>query len=117
RMTLAGWDEKSSLAAAADPATPREVLDYFIAPENLRPRLLPVLLENPSISEEALLSLAASGTREMVEALLKSTRVQSTLPVLNALVSNPNITQSEACELHGRLQAAGFEVPSHDGPE
>jgi hypothetical protein len=48
RMTLAGWDEKASLAAASDPKTAREVLDYLVAPENLRPKLLPALLENPS---------------------------------------------------------------------
>src|SRR5947207_5573103 len=47
RMTLAGWDEKASLAAAADPATPAEVLDYLISGDNLRPVLLPSLLENP----------------------------------------------------------------------
>ena len=35
RMTLAGWDEKASLAAAADPQSPREVLDYLISPDNL----------------------------------------------------------------------------------
>ena len=51
RMTLAGWDEKASVAAAADPQTSREVLDYFISPDNLRPALLPALLENTSISE------------------------------------------------------------------
>ena len=51
RMTLAGWDEKSSLAAASDPQTPREVLDYFIAPDNMRPKLLPALLENPSVPD------------------------------------------------------------------
>src|SRR5580704_15337064 len=41
RMTLAGWDEKSSLAVAADPQSPAEVLNYMIAPDNLRPALLP----------------------------------------------------------------------------
>ena len=51
RMTLAGWDEKASLAAAADPQTSAEVLDYFISPDNLRPKLLPALLENPSVPE------------------------------------------------------------------
>src|SRR5580698_7370756 len=50
RMTLAGWDEKSSLVVAANPKSPREVLDYLVSPDNLRPRLLPVLLENPSVS-------------------------------------------------------------------
>src|SRR5271156_520883 len=47
RMTLAGWDEKSSKAAAADPNTTLEVLNYLISPDNLRPALLTALLENP----------------------------------------------------------------------
>ena len=63
RMTLAGWDEKACITAARNPGTPREVLDYFIAPENLRPHLLPALLENPSIQEEHLMVLAASAFR------------------------------------------------------
>src|SRR5579864_1063104 len=51
KMTLAGWDEKASLAAATDPQTPKEVLGYLISPDNIRPKLLPALLENPSVSE------------------------------------------------------------------
>src|SRR3974390_2940115 len=50
RMTLAGWDEKSCLAAVSDPQTPGEVLNYFISPDNLRPKLLPALLENPYVT-------------------------------------------------------------------
>src|SRR5579863_7178657 len=52
RLTLAGWDEKSSKAAAADPETAPEVLNYLISPDNVRPALLPALLENPSIRSE-----------------------------------------------------------------
>src|SRR5208283_1332484 len=62
RLTLAGWDEKASLAVAADPATSAEVLGYFVSPENLRPALLPALAENPSVSEESLDALAVSGS-------------------------------------------------------
>ena len=40
RMTLAGWDEKASLAAVSDPKTSPEVLEYFISADNLRPSLL-----------------------------------------------------------------------------
>ncbi|MGB0109153.1 MAG: hypothetical protein WBP52_11690, partial [Terriglobales bacterium] len=54
RLTLAGWDEKASLAAAADPKTSPEVLGYFLSPENLRTSLLPALAENPAVSEESL---------------------------------------------------------------
>ena len=68
RMTLAGWDEKASRAAAADPQTSAEVLDYFISPDNLRPRLLPALLENPSVPEGQLVKLALSASREVIEA-------------------------------------------------
>jgi len=114
RMTLAGWDEKSSLAAAADPATPREVLDYLSAAENLRPHLLPALLENPSVAEETLMTLAASGTREVVGAMLQSRRAQQSSSLLNALASNPNVTPGECTELHQRLKAAGFEEPSRE---
>ncbi len=61
RLTLAGWDEKASVAAAADPKTSAEVLGYYVSPENLRTCLLPALAENPSVGEEALDKLAATG--------------------------------------------------------
>src|SRR5713101_7183212 len=49
RLTLAGWDERPSREVASDPNSPREVLEYMIAPANLRPVLLAALLENPSV--------------------------------------------------------------------
>src|SRR5438876_3869906 len=55
QLTLAGWDEMASQAAAGDRSTPKEVLDYLISPKNLRPVLLPALLGNPSVSNESLL--------------------------------------------------------------
>src|ERR1700683_3189799 len=102
RMTLAGWDEKASLAAAADPRTPREVLDYFISPDNLRPKLLPSLLENPSVAESELAKLAISASRESIETMLKSDRIRSLTGVLDALRSNPYLKKEESLEL-GKL--------------
>src|SRR5271168_2024507 len=99
RMTLAGWDEKSSLAAAADPNTPREVLAYFISPDNLRPALLPALLENSSVSEGELVKIARSAIRDTLEAMLKSPRVQSLRAVLDALKASPYIKKEEAEQL------------------
>ena len=49
RMTLAGWDLQICAEAAANPHTPREVLDYLVAPDNLRPQLFPALLENVAV--------------------------------------------------------------------
>ena len=99
RMTLAGWDEKACLAAASDPQTPREVLDYFISPDNLRPKLLPALLENSSVPEGQLAKLAVSAARETIEMMLKSARVRSLSSVLDVLKTNPYLKKEEAAEI------------------
>src|SRR2546430_927729 len=72
RLTLAGWDEASSRAAASDPNTSKEVLEYFIAAKKLRTALLPALLENPSLAEGGLADGGGSGARGGGEALVKS---------------------------------------------
>lgn len=112
RMTLAGWDEKACLVAAADPRTPREVLDYFIAPDNLRPKLLPALIENPSVPEGELVKLAVSGLPETIEMLLKSARVQYMESVLEALKTNPHLKPEQAQRLE-QLTA----IPEEKTPE
>jgi hypothetical protein len=105
RMTLAGWDEKASRAAAADPQTSAEVLEYFISPDNLRPRLLPALLENPSVPEGQLVKLALSASREVIEAMLKSTRVRSLGSVLQAFSASPYLKPEEGEELRKLVNA------------
>ncbi len=99
RMTLAGWDEKACLAAASDPQTNREVLDYFISPDNVRPKLLPALLENPSVPEALIVKLAMSAMRDTVEIMLKSNRALSLPKVVNTLLSNPYLRKEEAAQL------------------
>src|ERR1700733_7981514 len=89
RLTLAGWDEASSLAAASDPHTPKEVLAYMIAAGNLRPTLLPALLENPGVCEAWLVELAGNASRYMIETLLKSERVNRSPNILKSLSPNP----------------------------
>ncbi|MBZ5629509.1 MAG: hypothetical protein LAO06_11660, partial [Acidobacteriia bacterium] len=39
QMTLAGWDEAACRAVCSDPASPDDVLEYFL--HNRRPRLMP----------------------------------------------------------------------------
>src|SRR5260370_8079634 len=51
RLTLAGWDEQASMAAAADPKTSDEGLGYFASPKNLRASLLAGRSEAPSRRE------------------------------------------------------------------
>jgi len=116
RMTLAGWDEKASLAAAADPNTSAEVLEYFIAPDNLRPPLLPVLLENPSISEGQVAKLAIGASRESIEVLLKSPRVRALRGVLEALRANPYLLKEKADEIRELLTGARQTAPAAAPP-
>src|ERR1700733_7051275 len=99
RMTLAGWDQRASLAAAADPNTASEVLNYLISPDNLRPALLPALLENPAVPDAPLVKLAISASRETIEVMLKSARVRALSVVLQTLKSNPYLKKEEAEEL------------------
>jgi hypothetical protein len=92
QLTLAGWDEASSRTAASDPSTPKEVLNYFISPANLRPVLLPALLANPSVSTESLIELAPQASRDVVELMLKNQRIIGSPQILHALSSNPHLT-------------------------
>jgi len=115
RLTLAGWDEKASLAAAADPKTSPEVLGYFVSPENVRTRLLPALAENPSVSEEALDALAVSASRSVVDALLTSTRVMSSPRLLQALQSNASLRPNELAEIGAKLAALEASPAAESG--
>jgi hypothetical protein len=108
RMTLAGWDEKASLAAASDPQSPREVLDYLISPDNLRPRLLPALLENPSVRESELAKFALSASPESIAMMLRSPRIRAAVWVLDALKPNPYLKKEQSDEI--QLLLKGGEV-------
>jgi len=104
RMTFAGWDEKISLQVAADSKTPLEVLEYMISPDNVRPKLLPALLENPSVPEKALTQFAVSASRESAEKMLQSQRVRSLPGVLQTMAGNPYLKANEVAEIKKLLQ-------------
>jgi hypothetical protein len=105
RLTLAGWDEKASLTAASDPKTPREVLDYLISPDNIRPKLLPALLENPSVPDSELAKFAISASRESIQTMLQSPRVRGSAGVLDCLRSNPYLKGEEAATVAKLMNA------------
>ena len=107
QLTLAGWDVAPSRAVASEPDTPKEVLDYLIDRRNLRPVLLPALLENPSVTEESLIDLGGSASREVVEAMLKSERVNRSPNILNSLRSNPNLPEIEAATTSNKPASTG----------
>ena len=112
RMTLAGWDEKASMAAASNPKTPREVLDYLIAPDNLRPRLLPALVENPSVPDSELAKFAISASRESIEVMLQSARVRASAGTLGSLRSNPYLKTEEVSTIVKLLSGGDQTTPA-----
>jgi hypothetical protein len=105
RMTLAGWNEKSLRAIAADPQTPPTVLEYLTHPKNLRSPLLPALLENPAVPDTTIVQLAAAASRENVELILASARALRSHLVLKALEVNPNSNGSQAAQIKEALAA------------
>jgi hypothetical protein len=102
RMTLAGWDPQSALEVLSKDTAAPEVLLYYWQPENRRPVLMPTLIENPAITENLLMELADTASRETVKMLLASARARSTPGVVEALLGNANLTTEEAQELQGR---------------
>jgi hypothetical protein len=115
RRTLAAWDEKSARALASDLSTPQEVLDYMIAPENVRSVLLPILLENVSVSESALVGLAAAASRENVDLLLKSARVNMSPAILHALLANPNLSGIQVETIRAKVAPPEEVLPPGPG--
>ncbi len=117
RMTLAGWDEAACRTVAADPLTPREVLNYFAAAGNLRPALLPALLENPSVSDSALGELAASQFADILDIFLQSPRTQRSGAILLALRANHNLTDEQAALLNAKPASAAEGAPAKDSED
>jgi len=108
RLTLAGWDEASSVAVASDPSTSREVLEYLVSPDNLRPCLLSALIENPSVPADSIIELAASGSREIIEAVQNSRRGTQSSAIQNALASNPNLRAGESAQIAEVVASSGL---------
>lgn len=117
RLTLAGWDEAVSRPVAADPNTPKEVLDYMVSPQNLRPVLLPALLENPAVADATWVEFAASASRENVETMLASARVSHSAAILKALAKNPGLSGIQTTSIEAKLATAGQPASPSAQPE
>lgn len=109
QSTLANWNEVTCKEVLADPATPREVLNYFISSANHRTTLLATLFENPSVSEGALAGVAETAQRTTLDVLLHSQRVRRSPEVLRAVRRNPCLTPQEAATIRAELVQLGAE--------
>ena len=110
KLTLAGWDLEATQAVVSDPNSPHPILDYFILPQNIRPKLLAGLIENPSVGEDALVLLATEGSRDVVRAMLASARVRAAHKVLEPLSRNPNLAVEETEQVRAWLSGTELRV-------
>src|SRR5215472_15326448 len=110
RLTLAGWDEQVSKTIAADPKTAKEILDYWLLPNNIRPVLFPILIENSSVSMTKLSALAGSLKGEFIEAMIASPRVQSSSQILQEFTKNHHLSGVQ----NARVQALIEGKPAPD---
>ncbi|MBZ5523234.1 MAG: hypothetical protein LAP21_13435 [Acidobacteriia bacterium] len=115
KMTLAAWDEASALAAVSGPA-PQEVLDYFWAEQNRRPRLMPALIENPQVPEQELVHAAAKASRELLTMMMASARVHASGAVLRALLENARLLPLEIERIRAAM-GEGTHGEEHEGHE
>lgn len=99
QLSLAGYDEKSMHAIAVDPQTPVPVLEYLAAAENVRPALLPDLLQNPSLPQMALLQLAMCQSSNVLAIMAASPRTKSDLALARTLYANDALPRNSASEL------------------
>jgi hypothetical protein len=119
RMRLAGWDIKSAKEIAANPKTSEEVLHYMAHEENLRPGLLPALLDNPAVPEESLAKLARTGARDVVKIMSGSARVLQSPRIRQSLLDNPNCSETVTAAVSEEPAAqlpASAPVPLEPGP-
>ena len=118
RFTLAAWDEASAKKIVADTATPKEVLEYWLDPRNLRPALFPLLLENPSVSLIKVAELATTLKGEWINAMIASPRVRNSRQLQNDLASNKNLSGVQTARIQELITGRRVSIPvSNDSPE
>jgi len=111
RFTLAAWDEASAKTIVADPSTPKEVLEYWLEPKNLRPTLFPLLLENPSVSLVKVAELATTLKGEWIDAMIASPRVRNSRQLQNDLASNKELSGVQTARIQELITGRPVESP------
>jgi hypothetical protein len=105
RLSLAGFDTNAMKSIASDPATAPQVLHYLGSPQNIRPTLLPALLENDAFPQKMLLDLAQSHSRDVLSAMVSSKRVRNDADVLRVLHDNPALPEEQKLQVSAELHA------------
>lgn len=116
RFTLAAWDEASAKAIVADPGTPKEVLEYWLDPKNLRAPLFSLLLENESVSLTKIAELAATLKGEWIDAMIASPRIRKSRQVQNELSSNKELTGVQVARVRELITGKPADIQAPEQP-
>jgi len=116
RFTLAAWDEASAKTIVADPSTPKEVLEYWLDPKNLRAPLFSLLLENESVLLTKIAELAATLKGEWIDAMIASPRIRKSRQVQNDLSSNKDLTGVQAARVRELITGKSAEAHAPEQP-
>jgi hypothetical protein len=108
RLTLAGWDESSAKEIVANPNAPKEILNYWISPKNIRSTLFVLLLENPSVQMTKIGELAATLKGELIDLMIASPRVRASKQVLNDLSGNHNLSGVQSARVQALINGTDY---------
>ncbi len=111
RLTLAGWDESSAKEIVANPNTPKDILDYWVSPKNIRSTLFVLLLENPSVQMTKLGELAVTLKGELIDLMIASPRVRASKQVLNDLSGNHNLSGVQSARVQALINGTDYVEP------
>jgi hypothetical protein len=114
RLTLAGWDEASAKEIVASPIAPKEILDYWISPKNVRSALFTLLLENSAVPMTKLGELASTSKGELIDQMIASPRVRNSAQVLNDLNGNHNLSGVQAARVQALINGTDYVEPEAD---
>lgn len=103
RLTLAAWDEVTAKAIAAEPDTPKEILEYWLQPKNIRPSLFPILIENPTVVVTTLSGLVTTLKGEVLDVMIASPRVRTSRQLLEGLSTNHFLSGAQSARLQALL--------------
>jgi hypothetical protein len=110
RQTLSNFSDDVLKQVAASAQTPRSVLNYYLVPKTRRPALLPVLVENPAVSDETLTVLADTASHDLIPVMINSPRVQKSAGILMSLATNRGLATDDVQHIQGHLAGLGADA-------
>ena len=116
RLTLAAWDEVTAKAIAAEPDTPKEILEYWLQPKNIRPSLFPILIENPTVLVATLFELVTSLKGELLDVMIASSRVRASQQLLQELSTNHFLSGAQSARVQALMSGKPESEPIPEEP-